>query len=89
MGARGASFFSPGGGDHNDGPRVDQLRVEERAPAAAVQVGAFDHVRVGVHPEHQPALHVHSQTLGTDQICTTAAGKKDTEISGFAGGLLF
>lgn len=75
MAGGAASFFSPGGGDHNDGPRVDQLCVEERAPAAAVQVGALDHVGVGVHPEHQPALHVHCQTLGTDQICTVAAGE--------------
>lgn len=60
----------PGGGDHDDGPRVDQIRVEESAPAAAVQVGAFDHIRVGVHPEHQPTVHVHGQALGADQICT-------------------
>lgn len=78
------SFFSPGGGDHDDGPRVDQLCVEERAPAAAVQVGALDHIGVGIHPEHQPALRVHSQTLWADQICTVAAGEgRNMEISGF------
>lgn len=68
-------LFSPGGGDHNDGSRIDQLCVEERAPAAPIQVGALNHVRVGIHPEHQPALHVHSQTLRADQICTVAAGE--------------
>lgn len=89
-GGGGASFFSPGGGDHDDGPWVDQLRVEERVPAAAVQVGALDHVGVGVHPEHQPALHVHGQTLGADQICTAGGGgwerrgERNVEISGFA-----
>lgn len=86
--AVGAPFFSPGGGDHDDGPRVDQLRVEERAPAAAVQVGALDHVGVGVHPEHQSALHVHGQTLGADQICTAGEGRDgkregSMEFSGF------
>lgn len=59
----------PGGRDHYDGPGVDQVRVKQSPPPAAVQVGAFDHVRVRVDPEHQPAIGVHCQTLWTDQIC--------------------
>lgn len=58
----------PGGRDHYDGAGVDQVRVEQRPPPAAVQVGAFDHVRVWVDPEYQPTFDVHRQTLWTDQI---------------------
>lgn len=60
----------PGVRVHYDGPGVDQVCVKQRPPPAAVQVGAFYHVRVGVHPEHQPTFDVHRQTLRTDQIYT-------------------
>lgn len=36
----------PGGRDHYDGPGVDQVCVKQSPPPTAVQVGAFDHVRV-------------------------------------------
>ncbi len=69
----------PSGRDHDDGAGVDQVCVKQGPPPAAIQVGAFDHVRVRVDPEHQPTSDVHCQTLRTDQIYTQQ-GDRTTSI---------
>lgn len=60
---------SPSDGVHGDGPRVDEVGVEEYPSLRAVQLRSLDLIQAAVSPEHGSAEVVHCQPLGADEPC--------------------
>lgn len=54
-------------GVHGDGPRVDEVGVEEHPSLRAVQLRSLDLIQAAVSPEHGSAEVVHCQPLGADE----------------------